>query len=634
MTISFPSTSVNNDVSFFLGFEGMLPRDQSAAYRPDLLVFRDKTDNTDVSIADTGGGNLQILNTDQLYTGTGGYLSTTYNSALSLGTGAYTIEFIFLIPAVRAAITESILSVGAVAASNNWEIGIDNLGRPIFIHGTTTETATSATITDDILQHIAIVRTGTGANETKMYLNGIAVRTFTDATDYNYTDGLFIGSDRAGSGGTQVYFKNVRISTVARHTEDFTAPSSLPYVAIGDTYSYLDKVYKWSGVKWFDRSKYNASIPGEFRNYAAVDGSANTTTLDLRSANFFELDLVAGVDTEVVFENEALAQSFVMRVDQDELIFGFDITSVSYDNKNYLADDGNSKDGGLKFKPDGRKFYVSEIAYRSIHQYSLSTAWDLSSTVTYGGSEYLGGAGVQSFDISPDGVYVIYSGGDSSVVSYAVLPIPWNITSITSYSALIPTYLPSLCFGKNGNTIIAASGTSPTTITSYDLATPYNPTTLISTTASKTYSFNTLSFASRYNIRFNSDYSTLFIRPYDLANSSYNTRLYSYNLTTPGDIETIDEGTVQQADGLFGAQYEGGFDFKYPNGEKLYTVYDISTGNIRQWSSGGELAAPVITWPLNITWSTGTPPSITGTTLIEFYKYNGTWHGNVITENL
>ena len=143
MTISFPSTAVNNDVSFFLDFEGMLPRDQATIYREDLLVFRDKTDNTTVSVADNGGGFLQALSTNQLYTGNNGYLSTTYNSALQLGTNPYTIEFIFLLPASRASITESILSVGATAASNNWEIGIDNLGRPFFIHGTTTETATS-----------------------------------------------------------------------------------------------------------------------------------------------------------------------------------------------------------------------------------------------------------------------------------------------------------------------------------------------------------------------------------------------------------------------------------------------------------------------------------------------------------
>jgi len=629
MAISFPSTSVNNDVSFFLDFEGMLPRDQAAFYREDLLVFRDKTDKTTVSVADNGGGFLQALNSNQLYTGNGGYLSTTYNSALQLGTNPYTIEFIFLIPASRASITESILSVGATAASNNWEIGIDNLGRPFFIHGTTTETATSETITDDILQHIAIVRTGTGSNETKMYLNGVAVRTFTDATDYNYTEGLNIGSGRTGSGATQVYFKNVRVSTVARYTEDFTAPSSFLYVAVGDTYSYLDKVYKWSGVKWFDRSKYNASIPGEFRNYLNVTASANTTALDLRSANFFELDLVGGVDTEVVFENEALTQSFFVQVDVNPVFEGWaPIDEVSYANESFSVAPQETVPRGVSFKPDGTKMYICGVGGTGrVYEYNLSTPWLISSASYSGLSFSHTGQDTLMYGITfkPDGTKMYLNGASSAIVYEYNLSTPWLISS-ASYSGFnfSTSTQDTVSFGiifKIDGSKMYMVGANADRVFEYNLSTPW----LISSASYSGLSFSVAGEdGTPISITFKSDGTKMYLSGVD------NLRVYEYNLSTPWLISSASYSGLS-----FSVAGEDtgirNITFK-PDGAKMYMVGQANS-RVFEYDTSVPITASV-TWPSNITWSTGAPPSITGTTLIEFYKYNGTWHGNVITENL
>ena len=633
MTISFPSTSVNNDVSFFLDFEGMLPRDQSTVYREDLLVFRDKTDNTTISVADNGEGYLQAINSNQLYTGNGGYLSTTYDSALQLGTNPYTIEFIFIIPAFRASLTESILSVGAVAASNNWEIGIDNLGRPIFIHGTTSETATSATITDDILQHIAIVRTGTGANETKMYLNGVAVRTFTDDTDYNYTDGLFIGSDRAGSGGTQVYFKNVRISTVSRYTEDFTAPSSLSYVAIGDTYSYLDKVYKWSGVKWFDRSKYNASIPGEFRNYLNVTASANTTVLDLRSANFFELDLVAGVDTEVVFENEALTQSFFVQVDGNPVIEGWiPIDEAVYETGKFKSAVGqDSQPVSVFFKPDGSKMYIMGLTNDTVFQYALSTPWDVSTAIFETG-KFKSVAAQEPSPLSvffkPDGIKMYILGNQNKTVNQYNLSTPWDVSTAIFETGKFKSVAAQDAnthdvFFKPDGTKMYILGNFNKSVYQYNLSTPWD----VSTAIFETGKFKSVvaQASSPTRASFKPDGSKMYIM--GLANKT----VYQYNLSTPWDVSTaiFETGKTKLVSAQDISPY--GIFFK-PDGSKMY-IMGIANKTVYQYNTSETFVASV-TWPSNITWSTGAPPAITGTTLIEFYKYNGTWHGNVITENL
>lgn len=620
MTIQFPDTSVNNNVSFFLDFEGPA-RSQAQVYDPDLLAFRDKTDNTTVSVADNGAGYLQITNGDRLYTGENGYLSTTYDSALSLGTGAYTIEIVLLVHSLRTPAAEGILSVGATASANNWELAIDSLNRPIFTHGTTSEIPTGA-LTIGQLQHIAIVRTGTGANETTVYLNGTSVKTFTDDTDYNYTSGFYIGSDRSGNGSTDVYFEAVRVSTEAKYAESFTAPTLLSYVAVGDTYSYLDKVYKWDGVKWFDRSKYNANIAGEYQNYAAYTANANTTTIDVSSANFVEVDLVGGQDTEIVFSNEANDQSFLMKVNQDDLIVGFDILDISYDNVSIPVTEGNGKyRGAIKFKPDGTKFYISETPHRDIHQYDLSTPWDLS-TKTYGGIQYMGSYGVYGFDFNDTGTLVVYAGGGTaSSITYGSLTTPWEI-STASYAA--GTSLGISGYGVN----FSADGYSlfimnDTVLSEYSMPSPYDIAN-INTTAVKTFTFST-SFGSHGGIRFNNDFSKVFIATLDSPPI-----LHSYELNTPGDISSIDESSVVTTN-LFSDSMTG-FDFKRPIGEKIYLFTGIE--EISQYTSSLNLESPTLTWPNNVTWSTGSAPTISSTTLIEFNKYNGIWHGNVITENL
>jgi len=618
MTISFPSTAVNNDVSFFLDFEGMLTRDQSTVYREDLLVFRDKTDNTAISVADNGGGFLQAINSNGLYTGNKGYLSTTYNSALQLGTNPYTIEFIFLTPGFRASITESILSVGATAASNNWEIGIDNLGRPFFIYGTTTETATSATITDDIFQHIAIVRTGTGSNETKMYLNGVAIRTFTDATDYNYTDGLYIGSGRDGSGSTQIYFKNIRISTVAQYTEDFTAPNSFSYVAVGDTYSYLDKTYKWNGVKWFDRSKYNANLPGEYRNYAAVSGSANTTTLDLRSANFFEIDLVAGIDTEVIFENEALSQNLLIKLNQDDLSIPYSLETASYDNVEASIGAFNAA-SSFTWSDDGRYLYIPQTDARYLARATPLSGipWDVESGFGYNETGTFASYNWVALDLSPNGQYFAAS-RTYQYASYISLPTLYSIASM-SFSTIpgVPVSY-GVSFVKNGNAALYLGFDS--IIREYAMTTPYNTYTTLTTLVD---SFD-LGFAdgSVSGLRLNGDESKIYV--------VHDGKVKSYNLNQNSTIGSLDLSSEYIYDPGVAATH---LDIK-TDGTKMYITVNSTSRVIRQYDMLNELDKPTISWPSNVTWSTGTPPSITGTTLIEFYKYNGTWHGNVITENL
>lgn len=60
------------------------------------------------------------------------------------------------------------------------------------------------------------------------------------------------------------------------------------------------------------------------------------------------------------------------------LSFGFDLSSASYDNKSYSTSSVALNPVDIKMKSDGTKLYVASSTTTNIHQFSLSTAHDIS----------------------------------------------------------------------------------------------------------------------------------------------------------------------------------------------------------------------------------------------------------------
>ena len=72
------------------------------------------------------------------------------------------------------------------------------------------------------------------------------------------------------------------------------------------------------------------------------------------------------------------------RVYQYGLTTGFDLSTASYDSKNFSVASQDSSPRDLKFNSDGTKMFVVGSGSDSIHQYSLTTGFDLTSgNVTY-----------------------------------------------------------------------------------------------------------------------------------------------------------------------------------------------------------------------------------------------------------
>jgi hypothetical protein len=158
------------------------------------------------------------------FDGTGDWLTSPDTPNLQFGTGKFTIEGWFYLNAVGS--VRGFVSKGT--STTGWSLGTNSSNQVVFSH-TATSFASTGTLLISTWYHITIVREGTGANETKIYINGTNDGTSTVATNFNQTSIMYVGADRVGSSALNGYIDDLRITKgVARYTANFTPPSA-PY---------------------------------------------------------------------------------------------------------------------------------------------------------------------------------------------------------------------------------------------------------------------------------------------------------------------------------------------------------------------------------------------------------------------
>jgi hypothetical protein len=185
-------------------------------------------DNTGKNVLETVG-NAQIDTAVKKYgtgslefDGTGDWLIVPNSTDIQLGTGNFTIEFWVYLNATGAARG----FVGKGGASTGWLVSLVSTNTVRFTYGSSTITSTG-TLSGSTWHHIAVVREGTGSNQTKIYINGTNDGTGTVSTDFNQTEVMYIGANRTGGDALNGFIDDLRITKgVARYTTNFTAPTA------------------------------------------------------------------------------------------------------------------------------------------------------------------------------------------------------------------------------------------------------------------------------------------------------------------------------------------------------------------------------------------------------------------------
>ena len=148
----------------------------------------------------------------------------------------------------------------------------------------------------------------------------------------------------------------------------------------------------------------------------------------------------------------------------------------------YLGNQGGGPQGAT-FKPDGTKMYVAESGSDSILEYDLSTAWDLTT------ASYLQSFSVASQEVfprgtffKPDGTKMYVVGSDSDSVHQYDLSTAWDVTTasyVKSISVAVQDATPEGVFLKDDGTRMYVVGAAQDKVYQYNLSTAWDLDTAI-----------------------------------------------------------------------------------------------------------------------------------------------------------
>jgi len=160
------------------------------------------------------------------FDGTGDWLLSGLgptNADSQLRTGNFTIELWVYLASADVGSARGLVSKGT--STTGYSVSLNSTEKVVFSFTTSTITSTGSMPTDSWV-HIAVVRSGTGANLTKIYINGVNDGTGTVSTDFNQTNSLYVGADRVAGSPMKGYIQDLRITRgVARYTANFAPPT-------------------------------------------------------------------------------------------------------------------------------------------------------------------------------------------------------------------------------------------------------------------------------------------------------------------------------------------------------------------------------------------------------------------------
>lgn len=172
---------------------------------------------------------------------------------------------------------------------------------------------------------------------------------------------------------------------------------------------------------------------------------------------------------------------------QYTLSTAWDITSASYASKSFSVNSQDTSTGAIFFKSDGTKLYVLGSATDAIYQYTLGTAWDIS-TASYDSVSFsiIGQETVGTglfIDSSGTRMYITGSTGDD--VNQYSLSTAWDLStaSFVSVSAAVGDNAPQDLFFKDDGTKMYIIGSGSDAIREFTLSTAWDVATITFTRA-------------------------------------------------------------------------------------------------------------------------------------------------------
>ena len=330
-------------------------------------------------------------------------------------------------------------------------------------------------------------------------------------------------------------------------------------------------------------------------------GAVASADLDLSTGNFFE---VTADDQTLTFSNPPDVHGFSIKVTGAGTVSGYDLNVASYDSVslNVAAQDAGPQ--SLAFSADGTKMFICGLNNDRVFEYSISAPFDISTAAYTGNFIYVGTQDTSptGLDFSPDGTKMYVCGyGTNSVYQYT-LATAFSISS-ASYDNV------SFAFGQGDavytdvrispdGTKMYALGQQTDNIYQYTLSTPFD-------VSSASYSSKSLFVRTQdgvpEGIALSNDGTKIFVI------GRVNDRVNQYDMSVPYDLSTAVLSATSFLMGVIAESSPSGIAFN-PDGTKMYIV-GFDTDVVYQYTTGSVTTA-TITYPASVKFPGATPPAV------------------------
>ena len=335
--------------------------------------------------------------------------------------------------------------------------------------------------------------------------------------------------------------------------------------------------YSWDG--YIGSQIYDAdSLPPQLASAPVINQSTGVTSLvgSSTSSNagtyYHRTRATDGINTTTQTTAVALG-------------FGYNLATGSYDNKSFSYSSQESSAYGVAISADGTKIFVAGT-YDTVYQYTLSVAYD-ASTATYSGNSFnptQDNSNLYNVVFNPTGtkMYIVATSSNGRLFEYT-LSTGFDLSSTIAYTNnnyVIGNQAYNVAFNPAGTRMFAVgalTGSNGSSIKQFNLSTGFDLST-ISTTSN---SFSISSQTSYPNsIALNDDGTKIFV-----GDDVNNRNIYEYSASTGWDASTISYSSTHHIANDLGGPAQGYLkDLVFSaSGNKMYLI-NASLKQILQYS--------------------------------------------------
>ena len=368
------------------------------------------------------------------------------------------------------------------AGTDTLELYEDDFGSWAAVSGTTTSSI------DQDWHHVALVRDG---STLRFYLDGSQVGTMSTSSN---PSSLVFGASTIYGCRFGLDDLRVSTSAVYPSGTTFTPPTSAhPTSGGGTTATVLvgsaATSYQLTGLT--NDTEYTISVAAVS---AAGTGTYSTTVTGTPEADGWDISTATYVQSLDVSAQESVPQSVALKTDGTKLYTignanaileydlgtAFDLSSASYSQSHSVST--QSGVAGLFFRADGlRAFFTDTGGSDSVHQLNLSTAWDISS------ASFIQSYSVSAKETQPtglffrgDGLKMYMTGPVYDTVHEYDLSTAWDISTLTfsqGFSAIFQESGVRGVFFKPDGLKMYVTGFASDSVHEYDLSTAWDVST-------------------------------------------------------------------------------------------------------------------------------------------------------------